>query len=177
MVDYSSYEKVISRVTTVMMVLVAVLFVVAVIGIFLFGKAEEKESRNDKIGRRVALAIFIITACASLCFFFATVYARNYDINNQAYVTYEGEFKVVFNKSKANVFIYTPQRIQLSDLQGRLEEGLYTGRIVYSEKTRIVFEMTVYDEPDVSEKAVSERKNETLRRLPFAKSANGNCFL
>ena len=177
MVDYTSYERIITRVTTLMMVLVAILFVVAIIGAFMFRKAEEHERRSDRIGRLIVFVFCILTACGAACFFFATVYARNYDINNQAYVTYEGEFMVVSNKSKTNVFIYTPRRIRLTDLNCDLEEGTYTGRIVYSEKTRIVFEMTVDDEPDVLEKAVSERKNETLRRLPFAKSANGNCFL
>ena len=178
MVDYTSYEKIITRVTTVMMVIVAILFVVAIIGAFMFRKTEEHERRSDRIARLIVFVFCILTACGAAGFFFATAYARKYDINNQAYVTYEGEFMVAFvNASQANVFIYTPRRIRLTDLNCDLEEGTYTGRIVYSEKTRIVFEMTVYDEPDVSEKAVSERKNETLRRLPFAKSANGNCFL
>ena len=53
MVDYTSYERIITRVTTVMMVIVAILFVVAIIGAFMFRKAEEHERRGADVTKIV----------------------------------------------------------------------------------------------------------------------------
>ena len=83
----------------------------------------------------------------SVVLYLGTLYAANYDIQNRAYITYEGELEIVNIKKsdEANVFIYNGRKIRLEKYNCNFENGVYTGRVVYSEKTKIAFEIVLYE--------------------------------
>ena len=145
MTDFSQYEAIILKRATVFVVICVMLFIVCCVGIVLVKKwAKDSQERDDKISYRILLVICLAFAVLSAGLVVGTIHAANYDIQNQAYVVYEGEFEVVNTKSGANVFITPRKIIQLEWLEWGgcyVEDGFYNGKVLYSEKTRIVFEV------------------------------------
>jgi len=145
MTDFSQYDAVIQRRATVFVVLLVALLAFCCFGIvFIKKSSKDSQARADKISDRVILFTGIVLAILSVMLMIGTVYASNYDIKNQAYLVYEGEFEIVNTKSGANVFITPRKIIQLEWLEWGncdVDDGFYNGKILYSEKTRIVFEV------------------------------------
>ena len=146
MSDFSQYEAVIKRNSTVTIVLCAVLLLISCIGIFLIKKyAKDAETKDDRICNRIFLVLAIACVIMSVVFIVNTVYATNYDIKNQAYLVYEGEFEIVRTKSGANVFLAPKNMFKwLEWSNSYVEDGIYNGKIIYSEKTKIVFQLEIY---------------------------------
>lgn len=148
--DYTRYDEIVSRHTTVFLVLLGMLFVVCAVGIVLaivWLRNSDHRSKDERISDRIMLIVFSISILMPLVLFPLTIHAKQYDIQNQAYLTYEGEFEVVRVKAGANIFIYNEKgrKIQLDKNSCNLEEGTYVGSVVYSQKTRIAFELDVYE--------------------------------
>lgn len=148
--DYTRYDEIVSRHTTVFLVLLGMLFVVCAVGIVLaivWLRNSDHRSKDERISDRIMLIVFSISILMPLVLFPLTIHAKQYDIQNQAYLTYEGEFEVVRVKAGANIFIYNEKgrKIQLDKNSCNLEEGTYMGSVVYSQKTRIAFELDVYE--------------------------------
>ena len=149
--DYSRYDEIVRHKTNVFLVLLAMLFVVCVVGIVLaivWLKNPIDRSKDERISDRIMLIVLSIAILLPLVMFPLTVHARQYDIQNQAYLTYEGEFEVVQVKgNSSNVFIYNEKgrKIQLTKNSCNLEEGIYMGSVVYSQKTKIAFELDGYE--------------------------------
>lgn len=148
--DYTRYDEIVSRHTTVFLVLLGMLFVVCAVGIVLaivWLRDSDHRSKDERISDRILLIVFSIAILMPLVLFPLTIHAKQYDIQNQAYLTYEGEFEVVRVKAGANIFIYNEKgrKIQLDKNSCNLEEGTYMGSVVYSQKTRIAFELDVYE--------------------------------
>ena len=146
MADYSRYEEIIRRSSTLFLVLLTCLFILGAVGVFLMIRySKDNETKDERITTRIILVLSIIAACMSVAFYVNTLYAANYDIQNQAYITYEGELEIVNIKKsdEANVFIYNGRKIRLEKYNCNFENGVYTGRVVYSEKTKIAFEIVL----------------------------------
>ena len=152
MADYSRYEEIIRRSSTLFLVLLTCLFILGAVGVFLSIKikySKDNGIKDKKEASRVMLVISVIGVCMSVVLYLGTLYAANYDIQNQAYMTYEGELEIVNNEKhdEANVFIYNHngRKIRLEKYNCNFENGVYTGRVVYSEKTKIAFEIVLYE--------------------------------
>lgn len=150
MADYSRYEEIIRRSSTLFLVLLTCLFILGAVGVFLSIKikySKDNGIKDKKEASRVMLVISVIGVCMSVVLYLGTLYAANYDIQNQAYITYEGELEIVNIKKfdEANVFIYSGRKIRLEKYNCNFENGVYTGRVVYSEKTKIAFEIVLYE--------------------------------
>ncbi|MBR3893624.1 MAG: hypothetical protein IKJ35_00595 [Clostridia bacterium] len=144
MMDYSQYEEIINRKATVFLVIIALLFIVCAVLIWMIIREfKEPKTKDARIADRIWLVLSSVIACLSVVFFMATVYARNYDIRNQAYLTYEGKIEIVNKKSGANVFIFNDKRKMLDAVRCDVEDGIYTGRVIYSQKTKIAFEIVL----------------------------------
>jgi amino acid transporter len=146
MSDFSQYEAVIKRNSTVTIVVFAMLLLISCIGIFLIKKyAKDAETKDDRISDRIILVLAIACAIMSVVFIVNTAYATNYDIKNQAYIVYEGEFEIVRTKSGANVFLAPKNMFKWLEWANPYgEDGIHSGKIVYSEKTKIVFQLEFY---------------------------------
>ena len=152
MADYSRYEEIIRRSSTLFLVLLTCLFILGAVGVFLSIKikySKDNGIKDKKEASRVMLVISVIGVCMSVVLYLGTLYAANYDIQNQAYMTYEGELEIVNNEKhdEANVFIYNHngRKIRLEKYNCNFEDGTYTGRVIYSEKTKIAFEIVLYE--------------------------------
>ena len=148
MADYSRYEEIIRRSSTLFLVLLTCLFILGAVGVFLMIRySKDNETKDERITTRIIFILSIIAACMSVVLYLGTLYAANYDIQNRAYITYEGELEIVNIKKsdEANVFIYNGRKIRLEKYNCNFENGVYTGRVVYSEKTKIAFEIVLYE--------------------------------
>lgn len=148
--DYSRYDEIVRREANVFLVLLVMFFAVCVVGIVLsivWLRDSDNRSKDERISDRIMLIVFSIAILMPLVLFPLTIHAKQYDIQNQAYLTYEGEFEVVRVKAGANVFIYNEKgrRIQLDKNSCNLEEGTYMGSVVYSQKTKIAFKLDAYE--------------------------------
>ena len=148
--DYSRYDEIVRREANVFLVLLVLFFAVCVVGIVLsivWLRDSDNRSKDERISDRIMLIVFSIAVLMPLVLFPLTIHAKQYDIQNQAYLTYEGEFEVVRKKAGANVFIYNEKgrKIQLDKNSCNLEGGIYIGSVVYSQKTKIAFKLDAHE--------------------------------
>lgn len=93
--------------------------------------------------RKLNFRDYFCIACCIACIVAGsiTVLNHNYDIKNQAYITYKGEF--TYELSNKHYWIYIPDSngIQLGvGVSGErwMPDGIYTGTVIYSERTKVV---------------------------------------
>ena len=135
--NHSVYDKVLLKYMFTFSIIALVLFIIAIIGVIYAFRHLDKETR---IVMSILLSIFLIVV-SYFCFENFPKYI--YDIKNDAYITYEGDFKVSNEYSKGSaVFIYIDNNKQLESYSGLLP-GDYTGTVIYSERSAIVLDLEI----------------------------------
>ncbi len=141
--DYSAYEKAITGRMTYFIIIGAVVFIVGIICIIYMCR----NIRSEKIKFAVLLALACFAVVGSGILTGDVVYSSVYDIKNQAYCTYEGQFRVdtdVETRS-GTCTLYLGDGTKLETDAYILSEGDHEGRVVYGLKTKIVLDINTKD--------------------------------
>lgn len=134
--NYSLYDKVLLKYMLTFSIIAFVFLMISIVGAIIAFRYLDKEA---KIVMSIMLSIFLVVV-SYFCFRNFPKYI--YDIKNNAYITYTGDFKVESKYTKGSaVFIYIYNDIQLESYSG-LPVGNYTGTVVYSERSAIALEIT-----------------------------------
>ncbi len=167
--DHSAYEKAIEGRMAYFIIIGAVVFIVGIISIIYMCR----NMRGEKIYFAVLLTLACFAVVGSAVLVGSVVYSSLYDINNQAFVIYEGQFKVdtdVETRS-GTCSLYLEDGTKLETDAYLLSAGIHEGRIVYGLKTKIVLDVETDDAendqqlfPDVENKAeiVMPAKDKTV---------------
>ena len=148
--NYSAYEQELTR----LMIVYAVEFGALVIALALIfwrrtrkiWKSEETGAQNQKQKMRFGDYLCLILMVSSLMLGLNTIWKYRYDIQNQAYIVWDGSFTV--EDAGRESYWYLPDRSGV-ELQGdiSLPEGSYNGMVTYGEKTKVVLDYSVDDNP------------------------------
>ncbi len=104
-----------------------------------------RKMRHTK--QRFRISDYFCIGMIALCLFWGSKYTLecHYDIENKAYHVWVGDFTIV--RDGKSWFCYIPDedgfRLEIVD---SLPEGNHTGRVVYSEKSRILLECHIDEE-------------------------------
>ncbi len=133
--NYSIYDKVLLKYIFAFSIIAFILFIIAIVCVVYAYRHLDKEA---KIVMSIMLSIFIIVV-SCFCFNYFPKYI--YDIKNNAYITYIGNFTVSDNKySKDSTFVNIENDIQLESYSG-IPPGNYTGTVIYAKRSAIVLEV------------------------------------
>lgn len=148
--NYSAYEQELTR----LMIVYAVEFGALVIALALIfwrrtrkiWKSEETGAQNQKQKMRFGDYLCLILMVSSLMLGLNTIWKYQHDIQNQAYIAWEGTFTVEDGGRVS--YWYLPDKSGV-ELQGdtALPEGRYNGTVIYGEKTKIVLDYFANDNP------------------------------
>lgn len=149
--DYAAYEEILTD--QMMGVGVVIGLIVFILVLVLFFRIRYIYKKNKKTARwnlkrklRLSDYCCIVLMCFSLFLGVKYISEYNYDVQNQAYIVWNGDF-VIEHYGKSS-FLYIPDEDGLRLEGGRsLFDGEYTGQVIYGEKSKIVLEIHV-DEDD-----------------------------
>ena len=136
--SFEVYDAIVTRHCWTM-VLIGLFAILAIIAIYLWIRRT-----NDNKKERTEFAIILgVLLLGVLIFETYTICTTVHDVQNDAYVVYEGTYET---DKDAKVYITDAngKRKTLSDAFYGLPDGTHRGRIVYSEKTKIVVDYQAY---------------------------------
>lgn len=138
--DYSLFEKIIMKQACCFVIIGAILLIASLFAIYYIFK----KMRCDKpmLYTLLSLCVIVIVGDCILCG--NVVYSSLYDIKNQAYIVYDGVFsigKYVEDDWNCSLILNDEKKTKLEIDAYILESGEYTGKVVYGEKTKIVFDI------------------------------------
>ena len=138
MKSFEDYDAILTRHcwTMVLIVLVAI---AAIIAIYFWIK---KTIDNKKELTEYAIILGVLLLCV-LVFEIYTICTTVHDLQNDAYVVYEGTYETG-KHAKVYITDANGKRKTLSDYLYPISEGTRRGRIVYSEKAKIVVDYQSY---------------------------------
>ena len=136
MMDYSVYDKILIRSVIGVCIICIILCIVSVIGIIY---AVRKLDKKDVIICLIGLSIAIV---GTLVFSVIKIPQYVYDIKNNAYITYTGEYNIVSN-GRSDILVYIENNSIRLESNAGLDEGKYIGTIIYSERSKIAFDIRV----------------------------------
>ena len=120
-----------------------IVFVLVFIGCVILFPVIHKVFYDEKLKKNIIISCIIGLMAGILVLISIQLYQLQYDVKNDAYITYEGEFQA---KEKYNIYIYeNGKRKTLSIGQNEFTDGTHTGKIIYGEKTKIVVDYTIYN--------------------------------
>lgn len=96
---------------------------------------------KDRKQRMTIHKLFCIVMCL-VCFLFGAieVYKHNYDMQNDAYLVWEGEY-TIDNHGGTTCFVYLPDKDGIKlEAENLGIDGTYYGKVIYSEKSKIALE-------------------------------------
>ena len=138
MKSFDVYDAILTRHCWTM-VWIGLFLIVAIITVY-FGI--RKTSSNKKENTEL-IVILVVMLLGVLIFETYTICTTVHDVQNNAYVVYEGTYET---DKDAKVYITDAngKRKTLSDAFYSLPNGTHRGRIVYSEKTKLVVDYQGY---------------------------------
>ncbi len=102
----------------------------------------QKEIMEAKLSKWVLCIFCVVGIIGCLLLGSTTVWKCTYDINNQAYIVWMGDISVCRDgPTKCRWYLPDDKGIKLEGAS--LDEGKYTGKVIYSEKTKIVLDYSV----------------------------------
>ncbi|MBR3894161.1 MAG: hypothetical protein IKJ35_03325 [Clostridia bacterium] len=137
---FAAYEKILTR--SCMMIVGICIFVIAIIAIA-YPFVKKQYERNEQKIVALICGLFVLGA---LIIGGYTAYNTISDIQKQSYIVYSGTF--VSDKDgtgKVHIVDSSGKKITLSVASYTMPFGTYSGKIVYSEKTKIVLEYQIYN--------------------------------
>lgn len=135
--EFAIYDKILIKNVIGICIVCIILCIVSVIGIVY---SVRKLDKIESIVCSVGLSLAII---GTVAFSAINIPKHIYDINNNAYVVYAGEYDVV-SSGKMDELVYIENgsvRLEIKVGSG-LGEGKHQGTIVYAERSKIVLDIT-----------------------------------
>lgn len=143
--DFSMYEAQLTRRMWLYGIFCAVFAVGFIICIFvLLHNASSKTEKDleEKAYNWILLALGFAGLVGCLLLGGTTVWECKYDIDNQAYIVWEGDFFVYQDgPTKSRWYLSDDEETKLEGVD--LGEGRYTGKVIYAEISRIVLEYNI----------------------------------
>lgn len=141
----SIYDKVLLKYMISFSIIAFIMVIIAIICVIYTFRHLDKD-KEAKIVMSILSSIILIIA-SYICFDHFPKYF--YDIKNNAYITYTGDFTVSDKYSKGSAcWIYIDDDTKLESYSG-LSSGNYTGTVIYAKRSAIAFEVEIdetYDE-------------------------------
>ena len=132
MKSFEAYDAILTRHCWTM-VLIGLVAIAAIIAIYFW----IRKTINNKKGLAEYAIILGVLLLGVLVFEIYTICTTVHDVQNDAYVVYEGTYETGKNP-KVYITDANGKRKTLSDAFYSLPEGTHRGKIVYSEKNKIV---------------------------------------
>ena len=138
MKSFEAYDAILTRHCWTM-VWIGLFAIMAFVALY-FGMRKISDSKKERTGLAVILGVLLLGV---LIFETYTICTTVHDVQNDAYVVYEGTYET---GKDAKVYITDAdgKRKTLSDAFYSLPDGTHRGRIVYSEKTEIIVDYQAY---------------------------------
>ncbi len=138
MKSFEAYDAILTRHCWTM-VLIGLFAILGIIAIYLWIR-----KTNNNMKERIELAVILgVLLLGVLIFETYTIYTTVHDVQSDAYVVYEGMYETA-KDAKVYITDSNGKRKSLSDYLYSIPEGTKRGRIVYSEKTKIVVDYQSY---------------------------------
>ena len=138
MKSFEAYDAILTRHCWTM-VLIGLVAIAAIIAIYFW----IRKTIDNKKGLTEYAIILGVLLLGVLVFEIYTVCTTVHDVQNDAYVVYEGTYETA-KDAKVYIIDADGKRKTLSDYLYPISEGTKRGRIVYSEKTKIVVDYQSY---------------------------------
>ena len=132
MKSFEAYDAILTRHCWTM-VLIGLVAIAAIIAIYFW----IRKTIDNKKGLTEYAILLGVLLLGVLVFEIYTICTTVHDIQNDAYVVYEGTYETA-KDAKVYIIDADGKRKTLSDAFYSLPEGTHRGKIVYSEKTKIV---------------------------------------
>lgn len=144
---YEIYEKIIMIRLIGFGLICTFAIVVGMICIIYFLKEMRREK---KLEYYIMIFLCILLSIGSGILLLDLTYDSLYDVRNKAYIVWEGDFVVDSYKSSGSSILYIPDEkgIKLEMDAYTLRGGKYSGKVIYGEKTKYVFEIQVDEVTD-----------------------------
>lgn len=137
--NHSIYDKILLKYMFTFSIIAFILSIIAIICVVYTFRHLDKEA---KIVMSIMLSIFLIVV---FCFCFKNFPNYIYDIRNDAYITYTGDFTISNKYTKGSaIFVYIDNNTQLESYSG-MSPGKYTGKVIYSERSAIAFDIEIIE--------------------------------
>ena len=143
--DYDAYEDILIKdvMFTIVFAIIAVIALVVVEYIVIKFKLFDLK-KIEIIVATIILAIILIVYMSHVVFHAANIIS---DINEEAYINYNGEFNISETKDSTITINYEDEDIYLYN-NNRIKGGLYNGNLVFSKKSKIVLEIRIENKID-----------------------------
>lgn len=143
---YEDYDKILEQEITQCIVILGIALIVAVIiGIVSF-KAKMFEDMK-KMERLVFFGILCVVFCMIFIGLGADLLKMASDMENDSYVTYNGEIEIGETKESYISIDYNGEKIYIKNRKRRITtSGEYVGTVVFSERSRILLDIKLYEE-------------------------------
>lgn len=137
--DYSLYENIITK----KLIYYSTLSVIAMIFSIVCLIYLVKKMRDEKALFCFLMILLCFSIVGSVVLGGKTIYSSIYDIKNQAYICYEGEFLIDTDVETRNGTCTTRlgDGTKLETDAYQYLAGTYTGKVIYGEKTKIVLDI------------------------------------
>ena len=144
--SHSIYDKVLLKYIFSFSIIAFILFIIAIVCVIYTFRHLDKEA---KIVISILLSVFLIVV-SYFCFKNFPKYI--YDIKNNTYITYTGDFTVSNKYTKGSaVFVYIDNYTQLESYSG-ISPGNYTGTVIYAKSSAIVLEVKFGENAEIGNK-------------------------
>lgn len=134
---FSAYDKVLLKYMFTFSIIAFILLIIVIVCVIFTFRHLDAEA---KILMSVLLSIILIII---FYFCFKNFPKYIYDIKNDAYITYTGDFEISNEYTKGSaVFIHIDNNTQLESYSG-MSPGNYTGTVIYAEHSAIAFDIKI----------------------------------
>lgn len=141
--DYSEYEKILRKEVSDTWIFWVIL--VVLVGMFIYINKSDFYDDMKKWAKIVSNIIIVVVIISTSLYFATYIYNSYSDINNEAYVVYEGEFYINDHRGDYVHIEENGKKRTLSYYDANyMEGGTYTGKFVYAKRTGIILEMQEY---------------------------------
>ena len=132
--DFSVYDKILVRSVIGICTICIVVCIVSFIGVIY---ATRKLVKTDAVICIIGLSFAII---GIVVFSMIKIPQYVYDIKNDAYIIYTGEYSIVSN-GRSDILVYIENDSIRLESNAGLDEGQYIGTVIYSERSKIALDI------------------------------------
>ena len=138
MLNYEEYEKFLKN-EAITYVIIMVVLIVALGALLIFMNKKFFDDMG-KVGKIIVNTFICVVLISTSIYVGIHTYNAVSDINNKAYIVYEGEFEISSYREGYITIFDGEKEISLTNNFTSLSSGKYTGKLVYAKKSRILLE-------------------------------------
>lgn len=142
--DYYVFDKILAQRIITYALITVICWSGSLFGLFY----NFKNMKNQKTMFCITNFLCVGLLVGSLIWSITSVSKLVYDIKNRAYIVWEGEFLVDYYTSSGNVSVFIPNEdgmmLETGDWPAA---GKHLGTVIYSEKSKIVLDITIDETP------------------------------